>query len=82
MKKQTLLLLAIAGGALILLSMKNKKRGYKIEVPAPEKITQAQYEQATAKPGLIQKITPVVKSIVKKVQERKAARRMGFPDLY
>ena len=84
MKKQTLLLLALAGGALILLSMKAKpkKRAYTIEVPEPEKITQQQYEKATAQPGLLQKITPVVKSIVKKAKEKRAARKMGFPDLY
>lgn len=84
MKKQTWLLLAFGAGALILLSMKAKpkKRAYTIDVPPPEKITEQEFNQPAQAPGLLQKIAPVVKSVIKKAKERRAARKMGFPDVY
>lgn len=43
MKKQYLILLALLGGAYVLMAMKKKKKGYKITVPEPEKITEGEF---------------------------------------
>jgi hypothetical protein len=59
MKNKALIYVLLAGGAIVLLSMKKKKPGYKIIVPEPEKITAQQF----AKPSLIQKAAPVAKTI-------------------
>ena len=56
MKNKGLMYILLAGGAILLLSMK-KKASYKIEVPAPEKITAEQF----AKPSLLQKVSKAVK---------------------
>lgn len=77
----------LAGGAILLLSMK-KKTSYKIEVPAPEKITEEQFN----KPSLLQKVSkavqkvaPVVKKAVATAKQKKAIKRSmkvgQFPDM-
>jgi len=86
MKKNTLLLLAIAGGALLFLAMRKKdqpkKRDYLLEVPEPTSITAQQFEVKEA-PGLLERLGPVIKNVVKKVKEKRAAKKkIGFPDLY
>jgi len=40
MKNKGLMYILLAGGAILLLSMKKKSSGYKIEVPPPETITE------------------------------------------
>jgi hypothetical protein len=77
MKNKGLIYILLAGGAILLLSMK-KKGSYKIEVPAPEKITAKQFRQ----PSLIQKVSkavkkvaPVVKKAVATAKQKKAARQ-------
>jgi hypothetical protein len=77
MKNKGLIYILLAGGAILLLSMK-KKGSYKIEVPAPEKITAEQFRQ----PSLIQKVSkavkkvaPVVKKAVATAKQKKAARQ-------
>ncbi len=87
MKNKGLIYILLAGGAILLLSMK-KKRSYKIEVPAPEKITAEQFSQ----PSLLQKVSkvvkkvaPVVKKAVTAAKQKKAAKRSmkvgQFPDM-
>jgi hypothetical protein len=67
MKNQGLIL-ALGVGALILLSAKSKakKPAYTITVPPPEIITQQQYQAATSKRGLVQKVVPKILQIFKK----------------
>ena len=48
MKKQYLILLALVGGAYLLMAMKKKKKGYKITVPEPDKITEEEFYSATS----------------------------------
>jgi hypothetical protein len=60
MKNKALIYVLLAGGAIALLSMKKKSKGYKIIVPEPQKITAEQF----AKPSLIQKALPVAKGIL------------------
>lgn len=87
MKNKGLMYILLAGGAILLLSMK-KKASYRIEVPAPERITAEQFE----KPSLLQKVSkavkkvaPVVKKAVATAKQKKAAKRpmkIGqFPDM-
>jgi hypothetical protein len=87
MKNKGLIYILLAGGAILLLSMK-KKTSYKIEVPAPEKITAEQFSQ----PSLLQKVSkvvkkvaPVVKKAVTAAKQKKAAKRSmkvgQFPDM-
>jgi len=87
MKNKGLMYILLAGGAILLLSMK-KKPSYKIEVPAPEKITAEQFRQ----PSLLQKVSkavkkvaPVVKKAVTAAKQKKAAKRSmkvgQFPDM-
>jgi len=87
MKNKGLIYILLAGGAILLLSMK-KKPSYKIEVPAPEKITAEQFAQ----PSLLQKVSkavkkvaPVVKKAVTAAKQKKAAKRSmkvgQFPDM-
>jgi hypothetical protein len=77
MKNKGLMFILLAGGAILLLSMK-KKASYKLEVPAPEKITAEQFRQ----PSLIQKVSkvvkkvaPVVKKAVATAKQKKAAKQ-------
>lgn len=87
MKNKGLMYILLAGGAILLLSMK-KKGSYKLEVPAPEKITAEQFN----KPSLLQKVTkavkkvaPVVKKAVATAKQKKASKRSmivgQFPDM-
>jgi hypothetical protein len=83
MKNKGLIYILLAGGAILLLSMK-KKGSYKIEVPAPEKITPEQFRQ----PSLLQKVTkavqkvaPVVKKAVKAAKQKRSMKIGQFPDM-
>ena len=87
MKNKGLMYILLAGGAILLLSMK-KKAQYRIDVPAPERITAEQFE----KPSLLQKVSkavkkvsPVVKKAVATAKQKKAAKRSmkigQFPDM-
>ena len=87
MKNKGLIYILLAGGAILLLSMK-KKPSYRIEVPAPEKITAEQFKQ----PYLLQKVSmavkkvaPVVKKAVATAKQKKATKRSmkvgQFPDM-
>jgi hypothetical protein len=78
MKNKGLIYILLAGGAILLLSMKKKAPFYKIEVPAPEKITAEQFN----KPSLLQKVSkavkkvaPVVKKAVATAKQKKAAKQ-------
>jgi hypothetical protein len=78
MKNKGLMYILLAGGAILLLSMKKKAPAYKIEVPAPEKITAEQFK----KPSLLQKVTkavkkaaPAVKKAVVTAKQKKAAKK-------
>lgn len=77
MKNKGLIYILLAGGAILLLSMR-KKASYKIDVPAPEKITAEQFN----KPSLLQKVTkavkkvaPVVKKAALTAKQKKAAKQ-------
>jgi len=83
MKNKGLIYIILAGGAILLLSMK-KKGSYKIEVPAPEKITAEQFRQ----PSLLQKVSkavkkvaPVVKKAVKSAKQKRSMKIGQFPDM-
>lgn len=87
MKNKGLMFILLAGGAILLLSMK-KKGSYKLDVPAPEKITDEQFN----KPSLLQKVSkavkkvaPVVKKAVATAKQKKASKRSmkvgQFPDM-
>ena len=78
------LIYILLGGAILLLSMKKLKGSYKIEVPAPEKITAEQFRQ----PSLIQKVSkvvkkvaPVVKKAVKAAKQKRSMKIGQFPDM-
>jgi len=78
MKNKGLIYILLAGGAILLLSMRKKTSMYKIEVPAPEKITAEQFK----KPSLLQKVTkavqkvaPVVKKAALTAKQKKAAKQ-------
>jgi hypothetical protein len=69
MKKQTLILLAIAGVGGYLIWKQSKKPKYTISVPPPEKITEAEFRSPgtiTKVATLVKKIAPVVKKLTKK----------------
>lgn len=75
MKKQYLILLALLGGAYILMAMKNKKKGYKITVPEPDKITEEEFYKET--PKLVENIQQQV------AQDQSIYGYVGrFPDVY
>ena len=87
MKNKGLMYILLAGGAILLLSMK-KKAQYRIDVTAPERITAEQFER----PSLLQKVSkavkkvaPVVKRAVATAKQKKAAKRSmkigQFPDM-
>ena len=89
MKNKGLMYLLLAGGVFLLLSMK-KTKGYKIEVPEPQKITKEEFE----KPSLFQKVSkvvkkaaPVVKKYVATAKQKKTSKRSSikgigqFPDM-
>ena len=84
MKNKALIYLLLAGGAIFLLSMKKKPKGYKIMVPEPDKITAQQFTQ----PSLLQKVTkavqkvaPVVKKAVKAAKQKRSMKIGQFPDM-
>lgn len=78
MKKETILILgAVAAGALLFISMRKKRPAYRIDVPAPEKITAEEFESATQKTStsVLQKVTPILQTIFKGSPTKKAARK-------
>jgi hypothetical protein len=87
MKNKGLIYILLAGGAILLLSMK-KKASYIIEVPAPEKITAEQFRQPSLLQKVskaVQKVAPVVKKAVATAKQKKASKRSmkigQFPDM-
>jgi hypothetical protein len=87
MKNKGLIYILLAGGAILLLSMK-KKPSYKIEVPAPEKITAEQFRQPSLLQKVskaVQKVAPVVKKAVATAKQKKVSKRSmkigQFPDM-
>jgi hypothetical protein len=59
MKNKNLLLIGLGIGAYYLLMKQSKsKRGYTIQVPPPQKITEEQFRKGQ---GIVQKALPVVK---------------------
>ena len=80
MKKQTLILLAIAGVGGYLIWKQSKKPKYIISVPPPEKITEAEFK-APAKiqkaAALIKKIAPIVKKLTSK-QKKTATKAASY----
>ena len=87
MKNKGLIYILLAGGAILLLSMK-KKPSYRIEVPAPEKITAEQFKQPSLLQKVskaVQKVAPVVKKSVATAKQKKATKRSmkvgQFPDM-
>lgn len=73
MKNKALIYVLLAGGAIVLLSMKKKKPGYKIIVPEPEKITAQQF----AKPSIIQKALPVAKKVFSLFKKKPTAQQQA-----
>jgi hypothetical protein len=78
MKNKGLMYILLAGGAILLLSMRKKAPSYTIDVAAPEKITAEQFER----PSLIQrvskavkKVAPVVKKAAATAKQKKAAKQ-------
>jgi len=83
MKNKGLIYILLAGGAILLLSMK-KKGSYKIEVPAPEKITSEQFRQPSLLQKVskaVQKVAPVVKKAVKTAKQKRSMKIGQFPDI-
>ena len=87
MKNKGLMYILLAGGAILLLSMK-KKAQYRIDVPAPEKITAEQFKQPSLLQKVskaVQKVAPVVKKAVATAKQKKATKRSmkvgQFPDM-
>ena len=87
MKNKGLIYILLAGGAILLLSMK-KKAQYRIDVPAPEKITAEQFKQPSLLQKVskaVQKVAPVVKKAVATAKQKKATKRSmkvgQFPDM-
>jgi hypothetical protein len=77
MKNKGLIYLLLAGGVILLLSMK-KAKGYTIDVPAPEKISEEQFN----KPSLLKKVSkvvkkaaPVVKKFIATAKQKKALKK-------
>lgn len=89
MKNKGLILVLLAGGLVLFMSMKKKSKGYKIVVPEPDKLTEEQFN----KPSLFQRVSkvvsPVVKKAISKSREKRLARKSAtvksiygtFPDL-
>jgi hypothetical protein len=80
MKNKGLIYLILAGGAILLLSMKKKSAIYRLDVPAPEKITEEQFNR----PSLLQKVSkavkkvaPVVKKAAATAKQKKAAKKVA-----
>lgn len=84
MKNKGLMYILLAGGAILLLSMK-KKAQYKIDVPAPKKITAEQFRQPSLLQKVVKKVAPVVKKAVATAKQKKAMKRSmkigQFPDM-
>ena len=83
MKNKGLIYILLAGGAILLLSMK-KKPSYRIEVPAPEKITAEQFKQPSLLQKVskaVQKVAPVVKKAVAKAKQKRSMKIGQFPDM-
>jgi len=83
MKNKGLMFILLAGGAILLLSMK-KKPSYRIEVPAPEKITAEQFRQPSLLQKVskaVQKVAPVVKKAVAKAKQKRSMKIGQFPDM-
>lgn len=87
MKNKGLIYIILAGGAILLLSMKKKTSTYRLEVPAPEKITAEQFNKPTLLQKVsktVKKVSPVVKKAVATAKQRKATKRSmkvgQFPD--
>lgn len=88
MKNKALIYLLLAGGAIFLLSMKKKPKGYSIMVPEPEKITAQQFAQPSLLEKVskaVKKVAPVVKKAVATAKQKKATKRSmkvgQFPDM-
>lgn len=91
MKNKGLILILLAGGLVLFMSMRKKGRGYSIFVPEPDKLTQDEFE----KPSLFEKASAFAKKaapVVKKALSERKTRRMAkkqasvtgqhtFPDL-
>jgi hypothetical protein len=77
MKNKALIYLLLAGGAIFLLSMKKKPKGYSIMVPEPKKITAEQFAQ----PSLLQKVSKVVKKVAAKAKQKRSMKIGQFPDM-
>lgn len=84
MKNKGLIYILLAGGAILLLSMKKKAKGYSIMVPEPQKITAEQFN----KPSLLQKVSkavkkvaPVVKKAVTAAKSKRSMKVGQFPDM-
>lgn len=84
MKNKGLIYILLAGGAILLLSMKKKAKGYSIMVPEPQKITAEQFQ----KPSLLQKVSkavkkvaPVVKKAVTAAKNKRSNKVGQFPDM-
>jgi len=78
MKKNTLIYLGIAAGIYLLLAMKKKKKGYKITVPEPDKITEEQFYQEAAQP--VQPDVQVQSNVDQSIYG--FVGRYKFPDIY
>lgn len=84
MKNKGLIYILLAGGAILLLSMKKKAKGYSIMVPEPQKITAEQFQ----KPSLLQKVSkavkkvsPVVKKAITAAKSKRSMKVGQFPDM-
>lgn len=80
MKNKGLIFILLAGGAILLLSMKKKSPGYKIMVPAPEKITAEQFRQPSLLQKVskaVQKVAPVVKKAASTAKQKKASKKVA-----
>ena len=76
MKKKYLIWVALIGGAYLLMAMKKKKKGYKITVPEPDKITEEEFYSTSQK--LIEQEPPAQTST-----DQSMFGFVGrFPDLY
>ena len=82
MKNKALIYLLLAGGAIFLLSMKKKPKGYSIMVP--EKITAQQFAQPSLLEKVrkaVKKVAPVVKKAVAKAKQKRSMKIGQFPDM-
>ena len=84
MKNKALIYLLLAGGAIFLLSMKKKAKGYSIMVPETEKITAQQFAQPSLLEKVskaVKKVAPVVKKAVAKAKQKRSMKIGQFPDM-